>query len=150
MTFHEQPELDLVETLCGLARALRVTREADRRAAPGLDEGHLALLIDLHAGPRRIGDVAEMGNHELSTVSRRISRLVERGLVEKVAQDGDRRVQVATLTEAGRQTLKDVHDQRLELLEQAVSGWQSDEVATLHRLARRLTDQLNEPLEIRP
>ena len=123
---------------------VRCVRRRERAVVPGLEPGQLGLLESLADGPLRITELATGLQLELSTVSRRITRLVELGLVEKLTDAGDRRVQMATLTGQGADALGRVLTERHALVTQLLGGWQRRDVAELARLLEQLADQLDE------
>lgn len=117
---------------------VRASRRADLAAAPGLEPGHLELLDALSRGPQRITELADTYRVELSTVSRRISRLSELGLVSKASDPADRRVQLAQLSTSGEAVLDRVQEQRERVVERVVGSWSAEDVAELERLLDKM------------
>ena len=59
-------------------------------------------LMMLSQGPQRMGAIAQHLSSSLSSATSMIDRLVDKGLVERVAQSDDRRVVACELTSSGR------------------------------------------------
>ena len=59
-------------------------------------------LMMLRQGPERMGTIAQHLSSSLSSATSMIDRLVDKGLVERVAQSDDRRVVACQLTPSGR------------------------------------------------
>ncbi len=88
----------------------------DRRAGPPVGGGVVALsysdyevlvaLTEQAAGRLRLFEIAERLGWEKSRVSHQIARMVERGLVEKVRCDTDRRGSFVTPTAEGRRAIE--------------------------------------------
>lgn len=97
----------------------------------------LATLFDADAGM----GVSELADHVLvpqSTLSRRLDRMVEKGLVDRRARDGDRRSVTVTLTDKGRSTARNLMILALAQEEEDTVGLDAKEVETLKRLLGRL------------
>src|SRR4051795_461598 len=60
----------------------------------------LGLLLD---APRPMGDLAQQMHCDSSNITGIVDRLSERGLVERTAAEGDRRVKLVALTGPGRE-----------------------------------------------
>ena len=103
---------DLLFLLNDLARLLRT--EADRRAkVNGMTRAQWGILIWLEREPglsqRELAEVLEV---EPITVARLVDRLERRGMVERRADETDRRIWRLHLTPAARPALCDIHDYR--------------------------------------
>ena len=66
----------------------------------------LVALTDQADGRLRLFEIAELLGWEKSRVSHQIARMVERGLVEKVRCDTDRRGSFVTPTTEGRRAIR--------------------------------------------
>lgn len=130
----ERPDLDVTPQgvfgrLHRLAAAL-TDRLAEVYAAHGLTEAEFDLLATL----RRAGDpyerrAGELAAHTMVTtggLTKRVDRLVGRGLVERAADTADARSRVIKLTPAGR-----------DLIDRAFTAHLENE----HRLLAALSDQ---------
>ncbi len=65
------------------------------------------MVLGLLAEPRPMGELAQQMHCDNSNITGIVDRLTERGLVERRAAAGDRRIKMVALTEAGRK----IHDE---------------------------------------
>jgi DNA-binding MarR family transcriptional regulator len=65
------------------------------------------LILGLLDEPRPMGELAQQMHCDNSNITGIVDRLEERGLVERGAAEGDRRVKLVALTQAGRE----IHDE---------------------------------------
>lgn len=119
---------------------VRSMRRRQTAVVPGLEQGHLRVLDVLADGPLRVGELATALQLELPTVSRRVTRLVELGLVAKVAGQTDRRVQVTGLTDEGHRAIERMREQRRQVVDEILQDWSEAELAELARLLEKLAD----------
>lgn len=121
----------------------------------GLSKAQFATLMVLQRGgrpmhapvpkspvPVTVGTLARTMNQSLPAMSQRITGLVEMGLVERVADQHDRRVSAVRLSEKGTRFLHETWRLLRRQMEQAFSTLQEDEFETLLRLMDRVADQL--------
>ncbi len=113
------------------------------------DKSDLALLKRVVAsseGQPRLGDLAERLGVEPSSISRKVAKLEQLGLVERHADPDDKRAQRLRVTKKGRTAL----DRSAECFEAIFSGatasWTSQErtafTAQLERFAKNVAEQL--------
>ncbi|MDI5974422.1 MarR family winged helix-turn-helix transcriptional regulator [Streptomyces sp. SL13] len=122
-----------------LIAAWKHSANDDARAA---DRVLLARLVV--GGDRRATDLAADAFLDLSTVSRQVRSLVERGLVERHPDPEDRRGSLLTATAAGREAFehyKRIRDTKLAAL---LEPWTGEDRYQLIRLMARLNDDLVE------
>jgi DNA-binding MarR family transcriptional regulator len=94
-------------TCLGLRKAARaVTQMYDQTLKPaGLRSTQFSLLVAAErAGPRGIGELAELLVMDRTTLTRNLKPLLERGLLER-AEGADRRRHPIAITAAGRAAL---------------------------------------------
>jgi DNA-binding MarR family transcriptional regulator len=109
----------------------------------GLDPAAAQLLAWLvKQGPSRQGELAECTFLDPSTVSRRISQLVQHGLVERRADEGDGRAVRLHPTERGRELFQAFWAKREQLVQATVEAWEPADIRTLTTLLRRLNDDI--------
>jgi DNA-binding MarR family transcriptional regulator len=72
------------------------------------------LILGLLSEPRPMGELAREMHCDNSNITGLIDRLSERGLVERRAADGDRRVKLVALTDAGRELREELVRRRSE------------------------------------
>lgn len=127
---------ELARTFAAMGRFLR-EREGD------LSRTDFAVLIRL-AGQQctRSRDLAHAEGLDPSTMSRRLSSLAERGLIERHPDPADRRAQVLSLTETGRRALAQERDRRVDLVTDTLADWPEQDKAQLADLLGRLADSL--------
>ncbi len=100
----------------------------------------LLVVVD-RRGPIGVVDLADRVGRDYATISRKVARLEQLGLVER-RTGTDRRVREAVATPAGR-TMNDVIDAARErLVTQVPASWSARDLAQLARLLRRFADAL--------
>jgi DNA-binding MarR family transcriptional regulator len=112
--------------------------------SPGLlTRGDYTMLgLTAALGPRRLCELADAEGHDPSTTSRRISALVDRGLLERTPDPDDRRAHRVHLTARGRDLLDAERARRAALVEEALHDWDTADREALTRLLTRLHDTL--------
>ncbi|MFW5789415.1 MAG: MarR family winged helix-turn-helix transcriptional regulator [Spirochaetota bacterium] len=123
-------ELERITATCpgyNLGRAYKkVTREFEKEFRESrLTLAQFALLVNIGRGEPATGsEVAARLGSDVSTISRTIELLIDRGLVRQ-ERGVDRRVRVYSLTDAGR-----------EALEEAIPKWRRAKRRTLEGIDR--------------
>jgi DNA-binding MarR family transcriptional regulator len=130
----------LERSLTQVARAiLRLSVPSEGAGEPPLDRAGYWLLVRVsEQAPVRMSDLAEMVDLDLSTVSRQIRDLVDRGLVDKVRDPQDGRASLLSLTSHGAAVLDAVSEARRRVLAEALMDWTEEEQLELARLLARL------------
>ncbi|NUW42511.1 MarR family winged helix-turn-helix transcriptional regulator [Nonomuraea rhodomycinica] len=101
----------------------------------------LAYLLD--AGePRRIGAIAEGLQVESPHVTRHVSALEKRGLLERVRDPDDGRAWRITLTPAGVKAAESCRQVTLDWFTGALADWPEADRAELARLLSRLSEDM--------
>ncbi len=107
----------------------------------GLTGGEIKALLKMKPGDgSAMSALARAWNSDASTATWLVDRLERKGLVERRAKPGDRRVRVVALTHRGEQELAAIHAQ----LNRSPTWWSELSGAELERLAtlsRKLGDQ---------
>ena len=98
------------------------------------------LMAQLHRSrePLSMGALSRRLMVSNGNVTGLIDRLVKEGLVERRAADDDRRVQMVSLTPAGRRAFEDVAAAHRDWIAAMMGGLGRDELAALHGLLARL------------
>lgn len=101
------PTSDVVDTWERFLRLHRVTTKAmdqNLRAAFGytLDDYDILHQINRHRGPMRMGDLAKQLLVADSSCHRLVTKLVDRGLIQRLCDEADRRVVLVQLTNDGK------------------------------------------------
>lgn len=95
-------------------------------------------------------DICVQFRHDSGALTRVIDQLAERGLLERVRRDRDRRKVELQLTEAGRAAVESLVPLVVEKLNLALSDFSGDEVDEFLRLLRKLNSRLQSTLDARP
>jgi DNA-binding MarR family transcriptional regulator len=113
------------------------------RAGVTLDQELCRYLvyIDLHE-PIGVLDLSELVEDNHPKVSRTLARLEQRGLVQRAESPGDRRVKTASVTPRGHHVVAAINRGRRRVLEEAFADWSDRDRATLARLTRRFSDNV--------
>jgi DNA-binding MarR family transcriptional regulator len=108
------------------------------------DGAALVLLFPLvRMGPLRQGALADLVHADPSTVSRHVAALVERGLVQRVADESDGRASRLHVTDAGHAALDAFRRDRESHFAQVTSGWDAADLVTLTTLLGRFLDDMS-------
>jgi DNA-binding MarR family transcriptional regulator len=132
-----------------LPRFMRVVHALKNQSAKtdGGDRAALVLLFPLvRLGPLRQGALAELMHADPSTVSRHVAALVERGLVQRVADETDGRASRLIVTPAGHAALESLRHERETHLERVTADWSVADLASFTTLFGRLLDGLSTTL----
>jgi DNA-binding MarR family transcriptional regulator len=107
------------------------------------DRAALVLLFPLvRLGPLRQGALAELVHADPSTVSRHVAALVDRGLVQRVADESDGRASRLHVTDAGHAALDAFRRDRENHFAQVTAGWDVADLAALTTLLGRFLDDM--------
>jgi DNA-binding MarR family transcriptional regulator len=137
----EETVATVAESFVGLMRTVRRSK-ARLLAASGNDvesASHLLLHTVAAEGPMRASALAASVHSDLSTVSRQVTVLVARGLLERQADQLDGRASLLAVTAAGRAAIAE-HDRGREAFFDAVlAGWGTEEMSQFARQLERFT-----------
>jgi DNA-binding MarR family transcriptional regulator len=92
--------------------------------------------------PPTVSDIAALLLVDRARAVRVVDRLVRDGLVERVADDLDKRVRRVALTEAARLHLADAADRRRRMLGDALTGWAPEDLERFTGYLDRLNDSV--------
>ena len=136
------------ETVASVAESFSELQRTVRRwkarliAAVG-DDVESATQLLLHTveseGPMRASALAASVQADLSTVSRQVTTLVARGLLERGADQRDGRACLLTVTATGRATIADYERGRQAFFDTVLSGWSAGEMLSFARQLERFT-----------
>ena len=93
------------------------------------------------------GQVAEMAWVDFAEVSRAVSALERRGLLQRRKSSSDRRTSIVFLTDAGREQYSATLERRIRFHEMLLSGLSKEECATLDEFLGRIGKELMGVLE---
>jgi DNA-binding MarR family transcriptional regulator len=129
---------ELIRQIYGLGV---VRREISRHALAELgSQGFNALAAIWKDGPMRVSDVAHQLGVDLSVASRQVAALINAGYVEREADSKDRRASVVSLTDAGRQVLRESHRRMVHAFSNALDDWSERDVERLSEGLARLNN----------
>ena len=128
-----------------LSRRLRPTSAA--RAA-GLTPTRISVLLTVvRVGPIRLSDLADAEGINPTQLSRAIAHLVDTGLVDRSADEGDRRAAWLKPTAAGRKLAERIRKERTDALNVALAGLdpaERERVVSALSALEHLAEQLRE------
>jgi DNA-binding MarR family transcriptional regulator len=147
-------EIESVEqALTRLIRLAETRRTADPAQSPRnrLDRAAYTLLTRLEECPTtRLTELAAVMEIDLSTASRQVRGLEDRGFVARVEDPCDQRAARLELTEAGREVLAAARALRVERIASRLAGWEQHEITDLARLLSRLVASFTDPARLSP
>lgn len=112
-----------------LSRRLRPTAAA---AAAGLTPTKISILLSVaREGPIRLSDLASAEGVNPTQLSRAIAYLVDAGLIERAADEGDRRAAWVKPTPAGRRLADRIRRERTDALNLALQDLDPQERAQI-------------------
>jgi DNA-binding MarR family transcriptional regulator len=132
----------LGDEIVRFTRLIAAWKHRVKQEAGAADRVLLAQLV--MGGERRATDLAADAFLDLSTVSRQVRSLVERGLVERRPDPDDRRGAMLSATADGRATFEHYRRRRDKRLEALLEPWSGVDRYQLIRLLSRLNDDLVE------
>ena len=124
-----------------LMKAHAALWEHARDSIRGLDLGDsdfYVLEALLHKGPLPVNTIGQKVHLTSGSISVAVDRLAHKGLVERSANEGDRRVRMVQLTEAGRLLIDGLFRTHAAAMEKAVAGLSDSERLKVIRLLRKL------------
>ena len=138
-------ETDLLFILYDVARIMRTRADQSARCT-GMTRAQWVIVVWLERNPGLSqNELAALVEVEPITVARLIDKLEARGVVERRADPGDRRIKRLHLTDAAKPLLEQIHAYRgesLKLMTEGVSESALD--ATLQTLLRMKANLLTE------
>lgn len=112
-----------------------------RTSNSGLGIGSMSALSTIdRLGPLRVGDLARLERVAAPTMTRMVSALVDRGLVDRVADPLDGRAQILSITEDGRAVMQHARIERADLIEELLTTLRPQQLEELGALFAELLD----------
>lgn len=121
----------------GVAMVTRFTQEALAREQLTIDMWRVLAALSDNGGQRQV-DLAGMTSIETSTVSRLVTRLVQRGLVTRSRSHTSNREVVVRLSPKGAAVVRRLVPVALDLQRKALVGIPANELAAIKRSLRRV------------
>ncbi|MGR6429626.1 MarR family winged helix-turn-helix transcriptional regulator [Rhizobium sp. PAMB 3182] len=138
----------MIDDTLSVIRRSMIRRQVARKAIE-----HLSLDIDVpqlevvhtvgsaacmpDSGEVTVGTIAERLAIDPSRASRLVAEVVERGLLRRVASQGDARRICLELTETGQAYLDAIFDYKAIMFSQAVRDWDDEDLVTFARLFKK-------------
>jgi DNA-binding MarR family transcriptional regulator len=138
---HLEAVASVTESFIDLQRTVRRSK-ARLLAAAGNDvesATHLLLHTVESEGPMRASALAASAHSDLSTVSRQVAALVDRGLLERRADQLDGRASLLAVTGAGRAAIAEHERGRRAFFDDVLAGWSAEELRQFARQMGRFT-----------
>jgi DNA-binding MarR family transcriptional regulator len=124
--------------LLRLTRAPRFAETVRQRAGAEIDRAGYGVLVRVaELGPVRLSELAQYLGLDVSTVSRQVQHLEQRGLVERSPDPLDRRAALLDLSEQGRETTHRMRDAWCETVADVVKTWRPADIARFGSLLDR-------------
>lgn len=140
-------DIDVIEQALGvLIRQTRSARFSDAvrtRAGIHLDRAGYALLLAIaRTQPVRLSDLANELSVDVSTASRQVATLEQRGLVDRQPDPDDGRAVRLSLSASGRELTAGLRDAWRATIADVLVQWHPDEIARFAPLIERFADDL--------
>ena len=128
-----EPVGQIEQALGALLRLTRTPRFAEtvrQRAGAEVDRAGYGVLVRVaELGPVRLSELAQYLGLDVSTVSRQVQQLEQRGLVERSPDPHDGRAALLDLSEKGRDTTARMRDAWCETVADVIKTWKPAEIA---------------------
>lgn len=122
-----------------LTRLIRLVTHVRQHSDIGV--AHVLVQLVEH-GPQRVGAIACAVGSDPSTVSRKVTTLVDAGLVERRADPDDGRAQLLAATEAGVRRCDEGRGRRTDFVAGVLTEWPGESRLLLADLLGRFADDL--------
>lgn len=133
---------ELAQTITQTARSMR-TALSHNLAASGLYAGQDGVILALaQEGSMTPGQIAQKLGVKAPTMTRTIGRMEAQGFVERSAGDGDGRLTMVKLTEAGLKSVAHINASLADCNARAVDGLSAKDVRTVVKLLRAIDANL--------
>lgn len=137
---------ELQRSLTMVVRRTAIPRVHERiinRAGADIDRVEAVALSRItDAGSMRVTELADQLGVACSTAGRHAANLESGGFVTRTPDPEDKRVTVVTVSEWGVALIQRLRDVQRDLLAEALSGWDDDDLESLADLLGRLGDDL--------
>lgn len=146
------------ERIEGIVRVIvELTRLKERHAAitrnvvapDGVELAAYAALFALEKeGPMRSSVLAEQIHTDPSTASRYVSTLTNLGYADRTPDPSDRRAALIAATDAGREKVEQIREQRNIRLRPLLAEWTDEEIDQFVTLGNRALEQFEQALKL--
>ena len=101
-----------------------------------------ALYVVGSQEPQTMKQIAEALGVAVSTPTRTIDRLVEKGLVDRTVDEKDRRQLLIELTPNGRKVLEEMDEEGMMMTRKMLENLQDEEIESLKRILLKISENL--------
>lgn len=109
------------------------------------DQHHLLIYLNKSKVAPTINDISNKFNRAQNTISEKVSRLEDKGLVEKCVDTEDRRITRVCITERGKELIHTIKQERSNrVVYSALKNMEDEEVDELLKNLAKLHDVLTE------
>jgi len=116
----------------------RVSREGSHPGSKKFDPSRFVLRAVWKHGPVRMSEIGIHMGISKPYMTLLVNRLICEGLVERVTDTDDRRVVIITITEAGRDAIREFTRDARETVMKNLSSLDSGDVSSLHESMKRI------------
>lgn len=106
---------------------MRVMASEMRRVGYDISPGHVSLMGILKQGSYTLGELAMMHSVSAATMSNTVTALEERGWVQRLRSDADRRVVKVSLAEEGLRVLDEIDAHTVRRISELLSNLNSED-----------------------
>ena len=129
--------------LLRLTRAPRFAETVRQRAGAEVDRAGYAVLVRVsELGPVRLSELAQYLGLDVSTVSRQVQQLEQRGLVDRSPDPLDGRAALLELSVPGRDIMQKMRDAWCETVADVVGTWKPADIARFGSLMDRFVSDV--------
>ena len=93
-------------------------------------------------GPKTMKQIAETLGVAVSTPTRTIDRLLEKGFVNRTVGKKDRRQLLIELTPKGKELLEDIDKENLEITRKMLKGLSDEEIETFKKILLKISENI--------
>jgi len=129
--------------LLRLTRAPRFAETVRQRAGAEVDRAGYAVLVRVsELGPVRLSELAQYLGLDVSTVSRQVQQLEQRGLVDRSPDPLDGRAALLELSVPGRDIMQKMRDAWEETVADVLGAWKPADIARFGSLMDRFVSDV--------
>jgi DNA-binding MarR family transcriptional regulator len=115
----------------------------------GLRPPQAAFLAFMHqSGPLNMSAMSRVSNVTASVATRFVERLEDKGMVERVPDDSDRRVVMVRLTDEGKRAAEQLLEAYTARLEESLEGVDPEDLEAFLRVLAHINQHLAEKLDL--
>jgi DNA-binding MarR family transcriptional regulator len=141
VTSRRRPAIKAAATALGEMLAVRRRSSMAWLRACDISLAQIHVVSTLHErGPMTVGAVAEALDISAPSVTGIVDRMVERGMVERVRAEDDRRTVRVSLSESGRAMAERIYGEGAAEMHEVLAELSDDDLAEVTRLALLLRD----------